>query len=214
MRRVLPAALLAAAMLSSPAWAGWIDPVTVTDVSMTNPIIAYVNPPGLSAYVGPFTLSGRSWDLAWCLDLYHDIYLGPQNPSLIYKVAGFGTTTDPTGPISFLNLDSNTQHRIAGLMQEGDTLLWNHEGGDPSNVGAAIQLAIWSVEYGDVFSYSGASDSVQALMRAYLGESLTSNHGLMLWDGHDQTLGKIPEPMTIAILGVGILGLGLARKRR
>ena len=181
---------------------------------MTYRIIVYVTPPGELAYAGPFTLNGKSWDLAWCVDLYDNIYLGAQNPSLTYQVAGFGTTNDPIAPISFLNLDTDTQHRIAGLMQKGDNLLWNLKGGDPNEVAAAIQLAIWSVEYGDAFSYSGASELVQTLADKYLGEPLTSNHGLMLWDGQHQTLGQIPEPMTIAILGVGILGLGLARKRR
>jgi hypothetical protein len=212
MRRVLPVALLAATMLSSPAWAGWTQ--TVTDVSMANMPQAYIAPPGEQAYVGPFILNGRSWDLAWCLDLYGNISLGGQN--FTYQVDNFSDT----GYATIKNMGNtqqgiDKQHLIAGLMQKGDNLLWPGGISNPSDVGEAIQLAIWSAEYGDAFSYTGVSPAVVALMNRYITEAPTSNHGLVAYDGEShQTLGKIPEPMTITILGVGMLGLGLARKRR
>jgi hypothetical protein len=212
MRRVLPAALLAATMLSSPAWAGWTQ--TVTDVSMANQPQAYLVPPGEQALVGPFTLNGRTWDLAWCLDLYGSISLGA-GQNITYQVNNFSDTGYATiKKMGNTQQGIDKQHLIAGLMQKGDNLLWPGGISNPSDVGEAIQLAIWSVEY-DGFTFSGASDAVVALMNGYITEAPTSNHGLVAYDGEShQTLGKIPEPMTITILGVGMLGLGLARKRR
>ena len=202
---VIPAALTAA-LLASPASAAWME--TVDTVTMpTTPVVHLATPVSLDAYVGPVSLNGNNWDYAWCIDLYHEIYLGLQVPLLSYSVEAFDTS-----PYTQPLLTSGQAKEIAGLAEQGDLLLFNGIG-NPSDIGEATQLAIWSVEYSN-FTYSGASDAVNGLVTQYLAEGLSSNHGLA-WtseDGH-QTFATVPEPMTLTVFGTGLLGLGLLRRR-
>lgn len=102
--------------------------------------------------------------MAWCLDPYSAL-LGNGNggsgpftynitqpllPSTV--AAGFGTSmSSPSGMLSATQIAE-----IGGLMAYGNANIGT------ANVSAAAQLAIWEVEYGSNFSFTGVSDATSS----------------------------------------------------
>ena len=89
---------------------------------------------------------------------------------------------------------------------------------------SALQVAVWKAEYGSDLVVSG-NDKVTDLARQYLG--YVSNNvwtadptmHVAVLDGHGVSqsqayLTAVPEPATVAILGVGLLGFAASRRRR
>jgi hypothetical protein len=137
---------------------------------------------------------------AWCLDIYN--YLATSGS---YQV-GVLTTAGSGGANPAL---SSTQ--IGALMAHGMGLI-----NTSSDVSAAVQLAIWKVEYGSGFAFSGRSpgaikDAQQYVDNVTGGTWGPNNNVLLLTQPNNQSLGALspaPLPSTWTMMLAGLLGLG------
>jgi hypothetical protein len=173
--------------------------------------------PELSGYMGQILLHGSGPNIgqsltAWCLDPITYITL-----TGTYNVITPSPLTWPGGPNPPLTQDQRNQ--ISSLMFNGNLVA----NGDP-NASAAIQLAIWQVEYGVSFLFTTSSD-ITILAATYIanvdgGIWSSSEHVLHLLavDGNDgnQALGfatpsdgPLPTPLPASIILFGsVLGAG------
>src|SRR5664279_2016273 len=117
--------------------------------------INILTPNTISGGAGQVTLIGAGANsgqnlLAWCLDVY-DFLAG----SGTYNIAPL-TTAGAGG--SNPSLTTTQIGEIGALMKNGDLHI-----GDSTDVSAATQLAIWKVEYGAAFAYTGLDAGAIAL---------------------------------------------------
>jgi hypothetical protein len=123
-------------------------------------------------------------------------------------------TTAGTGG-SNPGLSSAQIGQIGALITHGDALI-----NTATDVSAAIQLAIWEVEYGKAFSSNGISTSVSALAATYVTDvqngtwAPNANVELLSQSGN-QTLAYVtPLPSTWTLMLAGLAGLGFFAHRR
>jgi hypothetical protein len=166
----------------------------------TNPLTVYSGPEMLSGTFGPAHTAFN--DLVfYCTDLYKY-----SRATATYTVGSLTSSHQPSGNN---DLTAAQVNNIATLISA------NHY--DQS----ATQLAVWTVEYGNAFSFTGTSAQTAADVLAYL-TPLTGSApaSVRLYQLHDDDaqgfayVASVPEPATFAILGAGLLGLGRIRRRR
>lgn len=162
--------------------------------------------------VGQVVLHGSGADsgnnlAVWCLDVF-DWLAG----SGTYSSGALQPTTPNTGTIG-VNLSGTQIGQIGALVAHANSLI-----STAYDASAAIQLAIWHVEYGDAFSYSGGGPHLATLASAYYDNAtngpwapVSGLQALYVTSGN-QTMTFIattPLPATWAMLLGGFLGLGL-----
>ena len=193
-------------------------PFTIYDVEINNGETVTLTAPINDVYAfGQIVLTTSIGIIdAWCIDLFHTIYVGG-GQNLPYDT-GTISTNGAGQPLS-----ATQAEEIAGLIVHGNAML---AGGGTPDDSLATQLAIWSIEYGNLLSYSaGASVTAETNALVALAPDLSGDGvALISLDGlqglatasasDEQTGADITEPASIALVGVGILGLGLLRHAR
>lgn len=190
--------------------------------------ITILTPNNVSGGMGEILLHGAGANTgqlvaAWCLDIYDFLANSGTYTTGPLTTAGSGGTnhTNPT-------LTNVQISEIGSLMVNGVALINTN-----TNVSAATQLAIWMIEYGNTFSYSGVSSTVTALAQQYVTN--VGVGGLWFCPGctvtllslaRDQNLGTgnsggggnqetpLPAALPLFATGLGALGLFGWRKKR
>lgn len=211
-RRALAAATVLAAGLTG-AQAGVIS---YSSYGFLGDGITVTLPAPVSGGAGQIQLqvSGGKVIDAWCVDLYTYL-LG----SATFAESPFNAATVAAGLPGVPKTLTNDQiGEIGALVVNGDAIVKANGTADES---AAIQIAIWKVEYGSDFAYHPINSNVTSLVATYVG-NVGSGHpwgerfGLVALSGSDnQTLvTSVPELSTWAMTIAGFAGLGLAGWRR
>jgi hypothetical protein len=196
----------------------------VTNVTLDNGFNVSMNGGGyqLAGAIG-LTIQGHPNTLwVWCVDFYHDIYLGPQNPALPYIASP--VTNDSTGAQSGTGKTlANTPipGEIATLADIGTGIA--NANGNPNDL-SAIQGAIWSIEYGlPVTSGNAADDALIANYIAFAQQHPQDGdpYGFYPVGAGGQGFGTtqgfslgVPEPATWAMMLAGFGMIGFAARRR
>lgn len=212
---------LAAAIgaLTTPTMAGSL---TYDHYSWTGIDIHITSPNNISGGAGPITLYNNGQIVAsgvWCMDV--DSFL-------------VGSATVGTLPFTVANADSGLPGVPTNLSaQQLGVISWLVDLGDHASSATEqgiFQVAIWSEEYGNAFSYDDSSLGISGNVTTDLSTALADYTGqgnaplalTFLVPGQgvsSQTLvfgSPIPEPSTWAMMlaGFGLIGLVGWRKRQ
>ncbi len=159
---------------------------------------------------GQVTLNGITNDgvsgaslKTWCVDVYDDLQDGG-----VFSSVSQHASTDPL----FGKIDALISHATPQLL------------GQDYNASAAMQVAIWEVEYGSAVSVSSWTPGVDALATTYVtnvqNETWQADPNTVVSVLHgagnqDQAyLTNVPEPAGMAVLVTGLIGVGLIGRRR
>lgn len=150
----------------------------------------------------------------WCVDIEHTVQLGQH-----YTYTAGPLLTDNTGssPATSNPLTATQIQQIGSLAAYGNALMLSA----PTNWdSAAIQAAIWNVEYGTTATGSAAFMTSLSHITALLpslpaasGVQLSNLNGSNRYLSQSLYLTDVPEPSSLAALGVGLLGVGFMRRR-
>jgi hypothetical protein len=235
MKKLRPLLLAASATVALAAGQAHAGLITITNVEM--PVNETVNlnniaPGSPEVYAGQtiFTTTIPSMLYAWCIDLFHDIGLGG-GQNLVFNQVPFvgGVTTDNATPTAH-PLAGSVLDKMAGLMELGDNILQGGglaaankaygTDGTAADWSAAVQLAIWDTEYQPNYgplNWSGGSTTTQTgIIYSDLLEAPLTGNGLELAALNGQqsfgTPDTVPEPASLALLTIGLIGIGFARR--
>jgi hypothetical protein len=149
----------------------------------------------------------------YCVDLSNLANSGEQyDVSVHYDDTGW---LDPPGDDGLRRSDG--LYRAAWLANR-----FSNEASSSFQKRVALGVAIWEAAYGDYFTYqSGLLTSELAYYNSYLAEWNGQQSMSVRWfdndtDGiyHQDFIQGVPEPSTLVLLGGGLLGVALLRRRR
>jgi hypothetical protein len=238
LERVVRRAFLpvAAVLLLSASGAARADVLTYTDVNILNKetVNIIAGAPGGDASAGEIQLKvGTSTLVAWCLDLFNNLGgISPGNPlPITLTISDLATAGSAGGNNPSLNTTQIGQ--IGALMANAGSVI----GGPNPDASAAIQVAIWNIEYGSTFAFTAPFNlGLPGLESTYVANvGGIGGNGPIVWapvtpvtllsdfpyntqDGN-QSLGfvtPIPVPGTLPLIitGLGLLGAVTSRRKR
>jgi hypothetical protein len=199
---------IAAALLltASAASAGTLS---YSGFTVTGDSIAIDTPVATTGVAGLIHLVTTSGIInAWCIDVYDSL-----SGSGTYNIAPV------TGPLPDVPALTSAQiGEIGALMVHGDQLVGAPPPGDTADdVATAIQVAIWSIEYGAGFTYNYVDPAVASLAPLYSADATSgawkpfTQYAALSGTGPNQTLGAVvPEASTWEMMLLGFAGLGFA----
>jgi hypothetical protein len=226
LKHVSLGAVLAVISFVGAADAGEITNLQVYDGTSNSPIVTvyYTNANGTGSnsaetYADPQVNGGTTAPLYYCIDLWHDNYLGSSY------------TITPVSYISYSQTStlSNVDNRLAWLVNQPQNTVDER---------AAVQLAIWYTVDNKGFSYSGGDSILRSdydSLISFAGYNPDVTYSAQLWcathdstntlyqnlisaiPGHTVTTGAVPEPNGLLLAMIGLstsLGCRVWRTRR
>jgi hypothetical protein len=180
-------------------------------------VIQVQAPNNIALEIGQITLHGAGVDAGqsiavWCLDIFNLLTTSATFNVGPLTTAGAGGS-NPT-------LSAAQISEIGSLMMHGNALINSN-----TDVSAATQLAIWTVEYGNAFKFSGASSTLAALAQQFVSNVMVGGQWnncptcavtLFSSDG-DQNMGQpspVPLPGALPLFATGLGALALLGRRR
>jgi len=210
------AAVLATLTTTSLAMAAVI-PLSYSSYTVIGDDITITGPETLNGIAGQIQMTTDNGIIdVWCIDV--SVYLQNTGDFSVGTLQA-GLPGIPTG------ITQTQLGEMGALISHGDMLVASPPAGfNPSDVSAAIQIAIWSIENGKAFTYDPVNSAVTSLTAQYISDAtnlwkpdfniltLSSADGL----NDNQTQAMIPElpSWMMMLIGFAAISYPIVKSRK